>query len=338
MVKARTTQLDYYDLLQVGSDASPEEIEGAYRRLQTMYDPERLRGGPAEFEEMARQKRADLDAAYGVLSDPAQRAAYDRLQHGEIQGPTPELDYRPLTPARGQERPASTAPDESRAPSDREVRRAGAHGWLPAALIFSGGLAMLLLLILSSVRVNAGPGALATPTVAGVQLPFTQNQIEQFRAAAETSDTAETWRAYGNALFNNLQTLRENAPQSPQYQGVLDQWLEVTRAYERSLAWQEDETVRSDRAFALLSYGNAANDEGRRQEAFAEAEQAVQQGVSQPRALINYGLILLATEPPQIETATAMWQQVLDESPDAPEAARAQALLQIYGQQDDTER
>jgi curved DNA-binding protein CbpA len=331
----RNAQTDPYGLLQVPPHASLDEITAAYERLQALYSTERLQGGPPEFEELARQKRADLDAAYAVLSDPMQRATYDR-QHGHVVAETAVLDYRPLPPARGQERPSPMVSDVEPARVDRALRRAGARGWVPGALVALSGLAFLLLLIFSNVRADGNQQALATPTIANIRLPFAQNQIEQFRAAAETSDTAQTWAALGNALFDNLQTLRENAPQSPQYQGLREQWLEAAQAYERSLALEENETVRSDYALALLSYGIDADDQDRRQQAIAEADRATQRGVEDPRALINYGLVLAQGDASRVGEAAALWRRATEIAPGSPEATRARALLQNYGQADDT--
>jgi tetratricopeptide (TPR) repeat protein len=198
-------------------------------------------------------------------------------------------------------------------------------------LVALGGLALLLLLIFSSVRADGSPEALATPALTSVQLPHTDTQIEQFRRAAQVSDSAQTWTALGNALFDNLQTLRENVPQSPYYQTALPQWLEVAQAYERALALQENETTRSDLALALWTYGTDANDAQSRQRGVAEAEQAVQRGVTEGRALINYGLVLAGAEPPRVDDAVRLWQRVVETAPDSQEAARAQQLLQSYG-------
>lgn len=323
-----------YDVLQVAPSASTDEIESAYQRLHALYDPDRLQGGPPEFEALARQKRAELDQAYAVLGDLARRTAYDQQNGGAANAQATVLDYRPLPPARGQERSAPVAEVETQR-AERIVRRAGVRGWLPGVLVALGGLAFVLLLIFSNVRANAGPEALATPAITSVQLPHPQNQIEQFRRAAEVSDTAQTWTALGNALFDNLQTLRENVPQSPQYQGALSQWLEVAQAYERSLVLEENEIVRSDLALTLWTYGTDADDEATRQRALNEAEQAVGGGVNEPRALINYGLVFAGSAPPRVDEAAALWQRVVEAAPDTQEAARAQQLLQNYGRAND---
>jgi len=323
-------QTNLYDVLQVTPSASAYDVAAAYERLHTLYDPERLRGGPPEFEALAQQKRAELDQAYHVLGDRDRRAAYDQAHGGAANGHVAVLDYRPLPPARGQERERIAAQVETER-AQRIVRRAGVRSWLPGMLVALGGLALLLLLIFSSVRADGSPEALATPALTSLQLPNSDTRIEQFRRAAQVSDSAQTWTALGNALFDNLQTLRENVPQSPYYQTALPQWLEVAQAYERALALQENETTRSDLALALWTYGTDANDAQSRQRGVAEAEQAVQRGVTEGRALINYGLVLAGAEPPRVDDAARLWRRVLETAPDSQEAARAQQLLLSYG-------
>jgi DnaJ-class molecular chaperone len=63
---------NYYELLGVSPDASPQKIQSAYRRLARRYHPDLNTGGDAgaRFNE--------LSDAYEVLHDPAQRARYDR--------------------------------------------------------------------------------------------------------------------------------------------------------------------------------------------------------------------------------------------------------------------
>jgi curved DNA-binding protein CbpA len=62
---------DPYRILQVAPNADLEAIHAAYRRLARRYHPD-LNPRP----EAAAQMRA-INAAYGLLSDPAQRAVYD---------------------------------------------------------------------------------------------------------------------------------------------------------------------------------------------------------------------------------------------------------------------
>lgn len=62
---------NYYLILGVPLDAAPEEIRSAYRRLALRFHPDRRKeSGPGAFQ--------DISEAYAVLSDPVQRARYDR--------------------------------------------------------------------------------------------------------------------------------------------------------------------------------------------------------------------------------------------------------------------
>ena len=63
---------NFYELLGVSSDASPDEIHRAYRRLARRFHPDHNTGADADarFQELSR--------AYEVLHDPEQRARYDR--------------------------------------------------------------------------------------------------------------------------------------------------------------------------------------------------------------------------------------------------------------------
>jgi curved DNA-binding protein CbpA len=63
----------YYDILRVGRRAEPEGVRTAYRRLAQKYHPDKLPNNADAVRVMAM-----LNEAYAVLSDPDQRARYDR--------------------------------------------------------------------------------------------------------------------------------------------------------------------------------------------------------------------------------------------------------------------
>jgi DnaJ-class molecular chaperone len=65
-------QKDYYDVLEVEKEASPQKIKEAYRRLAFQYHPDRNRGTPSVVEKMK-----EINEAYAVLSDPKKRSDYD---------------------------------------------------------------------------------------------------------------------------------------------------------------------------------------------------------------------------------------------------------------------
>ena len=74
------TDRDYYEILGVSRDASPEEIKRAYRRLARKYHPDMNKDNPGEAE--ARFK--ELSEAYEVLADPEKRRLYDQYGHAAV--------------------------------------------------------------------------------------------------------------------------------------------------------------------------------------------------------------------------------------------------------------
>ncbi|MFO0752380.1 MAG: molecular chaperone DnaJ [Thermodesulfovibrionales bacterium] len=69
---------DYYTLLGVGRDATPEEIKKAFRQLALKYHPDRNQG-----DKEAEEKFKEINEAYTCLSDAEKRAHYDRYGTAE---------------------------------------------------------------------------------------------------------------------------------------------------------------------------------------------------------------------------------------------------------------
>jgi curved DNA-binding protein len=72
---------DFYEALGVGREASPEELQRAYRRLARTYHPD-VNKGPA-----AEERFKEIAEAYDVLSDPQTRRRYDAFGHDFRQVP-----------------------------------------------------------------------------------------------------------------------------------------------------------------------------------------------------------------------------------------------------------
>jgi curved DNA-binding protein CbpA len=324
------TQEDFYALLQIPPGASQDEVAAAYTRLKELYSPGRLEAGPPEFQELGARRRAELQTAYTILSDPARRAAYDQ-QRAPAGGAAP-LDYRPLPPARRRERPSPSIPLPLVDAATRNRQRRGRRSLLGPLIVGLVTLGILLLLVLSSVRTQAGGRALATPAIPNLQLPYTADQIREARAKAEQTNTAETWAAYGHALYDNMEQMRENAPLAPQYLNLLPQWLQAAEAYNRALALGGGPDVRADRALALFYHGVSANDQASIARGLAEAQQALKAGPDDPRVLLSYGSISAGLNPPRKDEAVRAWQRILQVAPQSREAGPARDLLAANGQ------
>ena len=62
---------DYYQILGVNKDASPEQLKEAYRKMAHKHHPDKAGGDEKKFKE--------INEAYQVLSNKEKRAQYDRF-------------------------------------------------------------------------------------------------------------------------------------------------------------------------------------------------------------------------------------------------------------------
>ncbi len=72
---------DYYEVLGVDKNASPEDLKKAYRKLALKYHPDR---NPGDKE--AEEKFKEAAEAYDVLSNPDKKARYDQFGHAGLDG------------------------------------------------------------------------------------------------------------------------------------------------------------------------------------------------------------------------------------------------------------
>jgi len=72
---------DYYEVLGIKKDATPQQIKKAYRSLALRYHPDRV---SEDKKAEAEKKFKEMSEAYGVLSDVKKRQMYDQYGHAGI--------------------------------------------------------------------------------------------------------------------------------------------------------------------------------------------------------------------------------------------------------------
>ena len=72
---------DYYEILDIARDASPEDIKKAYRKKALHFHPDRN-----PDDKKAEERFKEAAEAYSVLADDEKRALYDRFGHDGVRG------------------------------------------------------------------------------------------------------------------------------------------------------------------------------------------------------------------------------------------------------------
>lgn len=118
---------DYYALLGIDAGADIAMVRRAWRRLALRWHPDRA--GPD-----AKPMFQRIAAAYAVLCDPLERAAYDRRRGPTARSSrTPSSDPAGAPAATPRQRASNAAGDAATAPAATNRRRAGDPAAAPAA-------------------------------------------------------------------------------------------------------------------------------------------------------------------------------------------------------------
>jgi len=77
------TKKDYYDILGVKKEDSPDAIKKAYKKLALKFHPDRA---PEDKKKVYEETFKSMSEAYAVLSDPKKKAQYDQFGHSQFGG------------------------------------------------------------------------------------------------------------------------------------------------------------------------------------------------------------------------------------------------------------
>jgi curved DNA-binding protein CbpA len=190
----------YYQLLELGADASPDEIKKAFRREIARYHPDKVQHLGPEFQEIAARRAAELTEAYRVLMDDSLRAEYDnRVQSGAAGSAQTRPASVERTPEpRAADGPAashSPRPSTDRVPSDF-VRKAGASRLRDAVAAVSGDAAATAISGFDAAYDIKGKGGLFKKSTAPVRL------LVKFVSQVDSDAIGASW---GDALRSSNQ-------------------------------------------------------------------------------------------------------------------------------------
>ena len=71
---------DYYDVLGINKEATPDQIKSAYRKLAVKYHPDKNKGDKASED-----KFKEASEAYHILSNSERKQNYDNFGHAAFE-------------------------------------------------------------------------------------------------------------------------------------------------------------------------------------------------------------------------------------------------------------
>ena len=83
---AEKQKRDYYEVLGVNKNSTPDEIKSAYRKAALKWHPDKWVSGTDEEKKTAEENFKEASEAYSVLSDENKKARYDRYGFAGMDG------------------------------------------------------------------------------------------------------------------------------------------------------------------------------------------------------------------------------------------------------------
>jgi curved DNA-binding protein CbpA len=120
---------DYYSVLGVSPDATPDAIKARFRYLAQAYHPDKF--GSDGHRQAAEEDFKRINEAYQILSDPVQRASFDQSRQSAFTQPPDHAD------AADTEGEGSTGTEES-SPEQRNEKLLRWLAWTFPALVLIG--------------------------------------------------------------------------------------------------------------------------------------------------------------------------------------------------------
>jgi tetratricopeptide (TPR) repeat protein len=194
---------DFYEILGVRPDATPEDIKNAYHQLAHTCHPDVSTLPDAE------ERMTKINEAYAVVSDPEKRRIYDRKRVTQEPFTVPWEREPPARQPRTHDPRYEQAPPEPARQQPRKRHMPYAAGfWVSLLIIF---IFILVLFLGSGTPRTSAEIPVVTPTIEPIVVITTQQPIivgKTFEAWKGEGDTLRKQDRNGDALAAYEQALR----------------------------------------------------------------------------------------------------------------------------------